>query len=181
MRIAIGGIMHESNTVRPLPTDRRRFEEGSLARGEALLPVWRDAHHEMGGFIAGAERFGYELAPTVMAWATPAGPVEDEVIDEVVGEIAEGCHRASVDGLLLALHGAMVSRRHHDADGEVLRRLRTRWARRSRSRRPWTITPTSPRPWPNTPTSGRLSDLSPHRSARARPRRRRTPGERGAP
>ena len=125
MRIALGGIMHESNTFVPLPTDRRRFEEGSLARGEALLPVWRDAHHEMGGFIAGAERFGYELTPTVMAWATPAGPVEDEVIDEVVGEIAEGCRRASVDGLLLALHGAMVSRRHHDADGEVLRRLRT--------------------------------------------------------
>ena len=51
MRIAIGGIMHESNTFADLPTDRRRFEEGSLTRGEALLPVWRDAHHEMGGFI----------------------------------------------------------------------------------------------------------------------------------
>ena len=48
MRIAIGGIMHESNTFAPSPTDRRRFEEGSLTRGEALLPVWRDAHHEIG-------------------------------------------------------------------------------------------------------------------------------------
>ena len=124
MRIAIGGIMHESNTFAAVPTDRRRFEEGSLTRGDAMLPVWRDAHHELGGFIAGAERFGYELAPTVMAWATPAGPVDDEVIDEVVEEIVDGCRRASADGLLLALHGAMVSRRHLDADGEVLRRLR---------------------------------------------------------
>jgi microcystin degradation protein MlrC len=124
MRIAIGGIMHESNTFAPMPTDRPRFEEGSLTRGEALLAAWRDAHHELGGFIAGAVRFGYEPAPTVMAWATPAGPVDDAVIDEVVGEIVDGCRRASADGLLLALHGAMVSRGHLDADGEVLRRLR---------------------------------------------------------
>ncbi len=124
MRIAIGGIMHESNTFAPMLTDRRRFEEGSLTRGEALRTVWSEAHHEVGGFLAGAERNGYELAPTTMAWATPAGPVDDAVIDEVVDEIIDGCRRASADGLLLALHGAMVSRRHPDADGEVLRRLR---------------------------------------------------------
>jgi Metallopeptidase family M81 len=124
MRIAIGGIMHESNTFAAAPTDRRRFEEGSLTRGDAVLPVWRDAHHELGGFIAGAERLGYELCPTAMAWATPAGPVDDAVIDEVVGEIVVGCRRVSADGLLLVLQGAMVSPRYLDADGEVLRRIR---------------------------------------------------------
>src|SRR5579875_224160 len=72
MRIAIGGIMHESNTFAPLPADRQRFEEGSWTRGRAMLDVWREAHHEMGGFIAGSESFGYELVPTVMAWATPS-------------------------------------------------------------------------------------------------------------
>ncbi len=123
MRIAIGGIMHESNTFAPLPADRRRFEEGSLTRGDALLDVWREAHHEMGGFIAGAERFGYEPVPTVMAWATPSGPVDDAVLDEVVAAIGD-MTRGSADGLLLALHGAMVTNRHPDADGEVLRRLR---------------------------------------------------------
>ncbi len=124
MRIAIGGFMHESNTFAPLPTDRARFEQGSLSGGDDLLAVWRDAHHEVGGFIAGAGRFGYDLAPTVMAWATPAGPVEDAVFDEIVEAIADGCRRSSVDGLLLALHGAMVARSHPDADGNVLRRLR---------------------------------------------------------
>lgn len=124
MRIAIGGIMHESNTFAPLPTDRRRFEQGSLTRGDRLLDTWRDAHHEVGGFIAGADRFGYEPAPTVMAWATPAGPVADDVLDEVVAEILDGCRRSSADGLLVALHGAMVSRSYPEADAEVLRRLR---------------------------------------------------------
>jgi microcystin degradation protein MlrC len=115
--------MHESNTFAPLPADRRRFEEGSWTRGAALLDAWRAAHHEVGGFIAGAEPFGYEPVPTVMAWATPAGPVDDEVLDEVVAEIGDSA-RGSADGLLVALHGAMVTARHPDADGEVLRRLR---------------------------------------------------------
>ena len=124
MRIAVGGVMHESNTFAPLPTDRGRFEQGSVTRGDALLATWREAHHEVGGFIAGAAAFDYELVPTVMAWATPAGPVTDDVLDEVVGEIVAGCRRSSVDGLLLALHGAMVSGGYPEADAEVLRRLR---------------------------------------------------------
>ena len=124
MRIAIGGLMHESNTFVALPCDRAKFIEGSLTKGHALLDFWRDAHHEVGGFIAGVTRSQCELAPTVMAWATPAGPVDDAVLDEVVDEIAEGCRHASADGLLLALHGAMVSTSYPDADGEVLRRLR---------------------------------------------------------
>jgi microcystin degradation protein MlrC len=124
VRIAIGGIMHESNTFASGLTDRSKFVEGSLARGEAILEVWRDAHHEMGGFIEGSQRFGFELAPTVMAWATPAGPVADEVLDEVVEGIIAGVKRQGADGLLLALHGAMVTHRHLAADEEVLRRLR---------------------------------------------------------
>ncbi len=38
MRIAIGGLMHESNTFAPLPADRRRFEEGSFTRWAASSP-----------------------------------------------------------------------------------------------------------------------------------------------
>lgn len=124
MHIAVGGIMHESNTFAAKPTDRANFLEGSLASGDALIPVWRDAHHEMGGFLEGAQRFDFTAVPTVMAWATPAGPVADDVLDEVVSGILDACRRQPVDGLLVALHGAMVTPRHPDADGEVLRRLR---------------------------------------------------------
>jgi microcystin degradation protein MlrC len=124
MLIAIAGIMHESNTFALQPADRQRFIEGSWTTGNGMLPVWRDAHHEMGGFIEGAERFGYELLPTVMAWATPAGSVTDEVLDEVTDRVVAECRKQTIDGLLVALHGAMVTPRHPSADTEVLRRLR---------------------------------------------------------
>jgi microcystin degradation protein MlrC len=124
MRIAIGGIMHESNTFASLPTDLERFREGGLTYGPAVVTAWREAHHEMGGFIAGAERFGYEAVPTAMAWATPSGPVTDEFFDHLTDALVTDCRIAQPDGILLALHGAMVTPKYPDADAEVLRRLR---------------------------------------------------------
>ena len=48
------------------------------------------------------------------------------MLDKVVNTIADDCSRLRhpIDGLLLALHGAMVTPKHPDADAEVLRRLR---------------------------------------------------------
>jgi microcystin degradation protein MlrC len=124
MRVLIGGIMHESNTFSSQKTTRRQFEEGSLTEGAGLVGVWRDAHHEVGGFLEGAEKFGFEAIPATMAWATPGGPVDDEVIDEVVDRLIDDYKRERPDGVLLALHGAMVTPTHADADGDVLRRIR---------------------------------------------------------
>jgi microcystin degradation protein MlrC len=125
MRIAIAGFMHESNTFNPLRTDRAAFEGQSLTFGHDLLDEWRDAHHEVGGFIRSAKSEKYQPIPIVMAWATPAGPVTDEVFDEVTSHLIEGIRRENPDGLLLALHGAMVTESHLDADGEIVARLRT--------------------------------------------------------
>lgn len=124
MRIAIAGFMHESNTFNPLCTDRAAFAAQCLAFGPALLDEWRDAHHEVGGFIEAAGIEGFEPVPIVMAWAIPSGPVADAVLDEVTGYLIAELERLRPDGLLLALHGAMVAESHLDADGEVFARLR---------------------------------------------------------
>ena len=125
MRIAIGGFMHESNTFASQPTGLERFREGSLTYGTAMIPVWRDAHHEVGGFIAAAEKFDFDLVPLGMAWATPCGPVSDEFFDHFSDALITGVRMANPDGILLALHGAMVTPKHPDADAEVLRRVRS--------------------------------------------------------
>lgn len=124
MRVAVAGFMHESNTFNPLPADRAAFQAQSLLFGADLIGEFRQAHHEVGGFLEGLERLEHEVLPLVMAWATPSGPVTDAVFDEVVGAIEEGLQRQRPDGLLLALHGAMVVQSELDGDGAVLRRLR---------------------------------------------------------
>lgn len=124
MRIAIGGFMHESNTFAPLPADLARFREGSLTHGPAMVPAWREAHHEVGGFIEAADRFHFELVPIGMAWATPSGPVADDFFELFCDVLVAGCREAHADGVLIALHGAMATPSLPAADAEVLRRLR---------------------------------------------------------
>jgi microcystin degradation protein MlrC len=125
MRIAVAGFMHESNTFNPLKTDRAAFQAQSLTFGPALLDEWRHAHHEMGGFIEAVPERGGELLPLVMAWATPSGPVADAMVDEITEHVIGEVRRLKPDGLLLALHGAMVTESQPDGDGEVVQRLRT--------------------------------------------------------
>jgi microcystin degradation protein MlrC len=124
MRIAVAGFMHESNTFSSTPTDRAAFASQSLTFGPAMLDEWREAHHEVGGFFEAAAVEGFEAVPIGMAWATPAGKVTNEMFEEMVGHLTEGLKRERCDGLLLALHGAMVADRFPDGDGEVLARLR---------------------------------------------------------
>ncbi len=123
-RIALAGFMHESNTFNPLRTDRAAFAAQYLCLGPGWLAEWRDAHHEVGGFVEAAEALGFEPLPLAMAWATPSGPVADDVLDEVTGYLIDALRRERPDGLLLALHGAMVAESFPDGDGEVLARLR---------------------------------------------------------
>jgi microcystin degradation protein MlrC len=124
MHVALAGFMHESNTFNPLPTDRAAFQAQSFTFGPAMVEEWRDAHHEMGGFLEAAAVDGFEPVPVGMAWATPSGPVTRDVFEEVTGRLIEGLKRQPTDGVLLALHGAMVAEGFPDADGEVVSRLR---------------------------------------------------------
>jgi microcystin degradation protein MlrC len=124
MRLAIAGFMHESNTFNPIRTDRAAFTAQSLTFGPALLDEWREAHHEVGGFIEAAAAERFEPLPVAMGWATPAGPVTAAAFEEMTDRLIEGVKRQPGDGLLLALHGAMVAESHPDADGETVTRLR---------------------------------------------------------
>ena len=120
--IAIGGIMHESNTFSDTRTDYGAFSQ-TFAR--YLIDAWSETHHEMAGFIQGTAQYDYTVSPTLMASATPAGPVTDDAFDRLTDMLIQ--HLKSIpeyDGLLLALHGALVAESYPDGDGEILRRLR---------------------------------------------------------
>ena len=125
--IAIGGIMHESNTFSDTPTDFAAFSQTFAGN---LFKVWGEAHHEIGGFIQGATAYGYTVYPTFMASAMPAGRVTDDAFDRLTEMLIQHLKAAPKhDGLLLALHGAMVVESYPDGDGEVLRRLREAFGR----------------------------------------------------
>src|SRR6516164_7379581 len=101
MRIAVAGFMHESNTFSPLRTGRAAFEAQGLAFGDAVRAEWRDAHHEMGGFLEAAGAEGFEPLPLVMAWAVPSGPVADDFLDTLTTYLVMRLRHERPDGLLL--------------------------------------------------------------------------------
>lgn len=124
-RVGILAFMHESNTFANTVTERRHFEEAYLHFGADLVPVWRDAHHEIGGFIEGCATHGLEMVPVAAAWATPSGPVTRAAYESIMNDLLAAVESAGpLDGVLLALHGAMVCEDIDDADGETLERLR---------------------------------------------------------
>jgi microcystin degradation protein MlrC len=124
-RIAIGGLMHESNTFAAGRTTRADFEVGGLEKGEGIFHRWGDAHQEVAGFFDAARESGFEAVPTMMAWATPSAPLTAETFEALTAELLDEIRKAGdVDAVLLALHGAMVADGQTDADGTILERVR---------------------------------------------------------
>jgi microcystin degradation protein MlrC len=125
MRIGVGGIYHESNTFFSQPMTMEKFAEKDLHFGSDMLEHWRGTCSEISGFIEGAQQFDFELVPTVMAWGMPLGALTPETFETLNDMLLSRLEEAKpLDGVLLSLHGAMVSERFADADGEILRRVR---------------------------------------------------------
>jgi microcystin degradation protein MlrC len=121
-RVAVAGILHESNSFSSVKTQHGDF---SIRRGPEIIREWKLSNHEVAGYIAGAEQHGFDLVPLMVAQATPAGPVTDAALTQLTDELIASLKSAGpIDGLLLALHGAMVTESAPHGDAEVLRRLR---------------------------------------------------------
>ena len=124
-RVALAMMKHETNTFSPVPTDLPRFAKGAERpiEGEAVLAAYRGTGSCMAGFIDVAEAAGAELVPSIAASAPPSGPVQsaayEHICDAILETVAGGC-----DAILLDLHGAMVTERHEDGEGELLARIR---------------------------------------------------------
>lgn len=121
--IAVGGISHESNSFNPVPTVLADFRRRGLAPAE--LAQAARGHDTLAGIVSEAQRIGLELYPTLFAAATPKGPVSSEAFETLTGELLERIRAAPrLDGVILDLHGAMVSEQFPQADAEIVRRVR---------------------------------------------------------
>ena len=125
MRVAIGGISHESSTFTNVATTLDSFRERSYLHGAEIVERMAGVNTPIGGFIEGAEAHGFEAVPTILAEAFPSAPTPRSIFDGLVGELLDGIEAAgAIDGVLLELHGAMVAEGIDDADGHILAAVR---------------------------------------------------------
>ncbi len=128
MRIAIGGIAHETSTFATVPTTLDDFIQRGYYADDELLTAMRGTKSSIGGFMDALRDLDMDVVPTLMASAQPAGPVTAEATEVLTARLVDRLRAAQaegpLDGVLLALHGAMISELDDDGEAYVLRAVR---------------------------------------------------------
>lgn len=128
VRVAAAQISHETNVFSAVRTDLEAFRTSGLEAGPAILAHARGTNSAFGGFLTGAAAHDLDLVPLVSVWVTPSGVVTRDAFETVAGMLADGMRAASaaspLDGVLLALHGAMVTEASDDGEGGLLALVR---------------------------------------------------------
>ncbi|MBB4479571.1 M81 family metallopeptidase [Rhizobium etli] len=107
MRIAVGGIHIECSTYNPVLNEERDFR---VLRGEQLLES---------SYFAFLRDYDAEFLPTIHARAIAGGPVARATYEAFKAEFLERLKPLlPLDGLYLAMHGAMYVDGMEDAEGD---------------------------------------------------------------
>lgn len=127
LRILVAGFQHETNTFAPAPASYDNFVRGemfpAMSRGNALHEL-EEVNIAIGGFMRAMKDPTIKLLPVIWAGASPSDRVTSEAFESIAGEIVDAARALSPNAIYLDLHGAMVTERFDDGEGELLRRLR---------------------------------------------------------
>ncbi|MCA9208127.1 MAG: M81 family metallopeptidase [Planctomycetales bacterium] len=130
MRIAVGGILHETSTFATIPTRLADFESGfGIYRDQAILERFAEANMCIGGFLQGARQQGFDPVPLLWGFAYPSGLIDRGDYEALKTEFfvrlqKEEANHGPVDGVLLDLNGAMVIDGIEDGDGDMAEAVR---------------------------------------------------------
>ncbi|TCR65580.1 M81 family metallopeptidase [Bosea sp. BK604] len=123
-RILLGSLFHETHSF---VDEITRLADFTIRRDEALLGRRGDGS-TIDGFLEVAEAEFWQVVPTVDYTALPAGTVDHAVFAQFLSEFDAGLRAAlaagGLDGIWLALHGAMVTTECPDPEGALLARIR---------------------------------------------------------
>jgi len=121
MRIAIAGIIHETNTYCRDQTTTVDFHQ---SRGERIFKS-RGTETSIGGALAICAELGIEVVPLLVVSAQPSGIVELETYQAFKAEILQGlAPQLPIVGIFLDLHGAGVVDGIHDLEGDLVQAIR---------------------------------------------------------
>ena len=125
--IYAASFLHESNTYSSHISDFAWFQKRCWKLGDQVLERFEGVRTEFGGFLDAIKEYrDIRLIPVLAAEATPSGPVSTDVFRRVQEILANALASAKqIDGILLSLHGAMVTEDSEDGEGDLAQFLRT--------------------------------------------------------
>ena len=124
MKIVIAELKQESNTFAPFTTVED-FKGFHLIYGEEVIEKLQGTNSEIAGFLSVLKSHGHQAIPIMAAFAVSGGPLSAHAYQYLTSQLYEGIKSAgAIDGVLLSLHGAMVSEDELDADGVIIEEVR---------------------------------------------------------
>jgi len=125
MKVAVASFEFEGNTLSLQLHRREDFARKVLAEGAAVMPAIEGRDLAVTGGVETLRAADFTIHPVLVAHGGSGGRVEGafyrDVRDRILAGIAD---LAPVDGVFLALHGAMICEGEDDPEGEILARLR---------------------------------------------------------
>lgn len=128
-KVALLGAILESNRFAP-PAELADFTSLTWLKGADLMNEARAAAPklatEFAAFVRAMDATGdWTPIPCMLAASHPAGPVRENVIEEVIATCEDMLRAAGpVDAVFICNHGAMVAEHDHDPDGLLMSRVR---------------------------------------------------------
>lgn len=126
LNILTAEFTHETNTFCTIPTTQASFLERAWLLGDAAIAERGTANTPLAGFLDVGRMFGWNVIHVLSADAQPSGLVTRAAFETLTAPIvaAAAAHKGRLSGVLLGLHGAMVTDFCEDGEGELLQRLR---------------------------------------------------------
>jgi microcystin degradation protein MlrC len=121
MKVLIGAVGHESNTFTPFLTT---LEDFFVFYGSEIILDRPTRRSSFEGIVTTLQAHDVESIPTVAAGAMPGGVVERSAYEKFKQAVLEKAH--DVDGVCLALHGAMRAEGLDYCENDLLRDLRAK-------------------------------------------------------
>ncbi|MFN8592559.1 MAG: M81 family metallopeptidase [Thermomicrobiales bacterium] len=125
MRVAIAELKQESNTFVPRATTLADFDAWHHWRDAAVVAGLANTNSEIAGFLDVLTEAEIAPVPILATFAMSGGKVTPDAYATLLAELLSGLReQGPYDGVLLALHGAMVTANDDDPDGAIIAAVR---------------------------------------------------------
>lgn len=124
MRIAVGGIEHETNTYATEFMGSTGLDDFQQLRGDEIFGV-RGTRSFVAGFLSAIDHANHEPVPLLWAWAGPSGVITRQAYDALKDEFLERLAAAlPVDAVAVSMHGAGVVEDIPDLEADLAAAIR---------------------------------------------------------
>jgi microcystin degradation protein MlrC len=132
-RVAVGGLVHETNTYVVEAMGPTTLEQFTVLRGSQIPAECYRTGTSMLSLIEACREADIDIVPTVYAIRDPSGTITAQAYNSLKSEILQSLRRAgSVDAVLLDLHGAGVAENVPSIEADLLTAIRRLVGQRTR-------------------------------------------------